>query len=246
MHGYAHSAVLANERGFDVARVWHGGSHEYPHAVVSGEFAQAGSELIRASFPEHKVSRVDVRQDFGGEGAYDAIQPALLDAAQRHRVKVNTAGDHLLTMKGRTCYVGSPKSNVMMRLYDKAEQLRAQLAVPRGACPVAYGLVAGIPEHLARLEAQIRPKTAEQKAAFATMEPVEALGAAHWMREVWKIVAGLELQPVKLGQVWRPADHERAYRFLLGQYARVFRQMHQDLGSWECVGLQIGSDLAEG
>lgn len=247
-HGYSHTAVLGNEQRGDVARVWHGGSHEYPHAIVSGEWAQPGAELIRAAFPEHKVARVDVKQDFEGADAYDRMQAELLDVAGRRRVKVGTAGDHLLTMKGRTLYLGSTKADVRARLYDKAEEMRSAIAAPGSGVDAMqwYRDVWGVPEHLTRLEAQIRPHTPAAKVAFATIEPVDALGSAAWLREVWKQIAGLELQPVRVGKGWRQSDDERAYRYLLASYGGVLRRRCADLGSWECVGLQLGCDLAEG
>jgi hypothetical protein len=236
--GYAHSTVLGNDAEGAVAQVWHGGTHSLPHFLCSGEWAQPGAELIRVAYPfKHTIARVDVREDFGDRDAFDRMQVQLLDVAKRHRIKVGTAGDHLLTKKGRTTYLGAPTSAVRMRLYDKAQELRDQLAKDPAR-------LATVPEHLARLEAQVRPQTRLSKAMVATMEPVEVLGSAKWMREVWRAVAGLDLQPVQVGRGYRQADDERAYRFLLAQYGGVLRRMQVDQGSWECVGLQIGSDLA--
>lgn len=241
LHGYASTTVLGNQEHGPVARVWHGGTHEYPHAVLSGEWAQPGSELIRAAFPVHSVSRLDVRADFSDEGAFDSIQIPMLDVARSHRLKVGTAGDNLVTMRGRTVYLGSPSSAVRLRLYDKRDEILSRYAeedrklISKSLC---------IPDHLARLEAQIRPHTKESRSAFASIEPTNALGCSRWMREVWKAVAGLDLTPVQVGRGWRQSDDERAYRYLLAQYGGVFRRMFQDLGSWDCVGLQIGSDLA--
>lgn len=241
MHGYAQTTMLGNDQDGTVARVWHGGTHEYPHAVLSGEWAQPGAELIRASFPLHTVSRLDVREDFSDEGAFDAIQPHLLSAAASHRLKVGTAGDHLLTMKGRTVYLGAASSAVRLRLYDKREEMLAKYGSDCDRQLAAKGLK--IPDHLARLEAQIRPHTKEARAEFASIEPVDALGCSRWMREVWKAVAGLELTPVQVGRGYREADDARAYRYLLAQYGGLLRRMQTELGSWDCLGLQIGHDL---
>lgn len=238
MHGYASTATLGSEHDGPVARVWHGGSHEYPHAVLTGEWAQSGAELIRAQFPSHLVSRLDVREDYLEVGAFDAIQPHLLGAARLHRLTVNTAGDHLLTFKGRTLYIGAPSSAVRMRLYDKAAEVRSKLA------PSSSENARAIPEHWTRLEAAIRPATKEARSAFAVIEPVDALGSSRWMREVWRAVAGLDLAPVQVGRGYRQSDDERAYRYMLAQYGGVLRRLQVDLGSWDCVGLQLGSDLA--
>lgn len=236
-HGYAHSTVLEAADGFR-ATVWHGGSHEYPHAVLTGEAAQPGAELIRAAFPQHFVTRADAREDFADEGAFDRILPELLEVAKGHRVKVDTRGDHLLTLEGRTVYLGAPSSACRQRLYDKAAELRAKFA----SDPVR---LAQVPQHLARLEAQVRPQTHEARLAFASIEPMAVMGSSAWLREVWKRVAGLELEPVQVGKPWRQSDDERAYAYLLAQYGGVLRRLCGDLGSWDMVGRQIGHDLDE-
>jgi hypothetical protein len=243
MHGYAHTAVLGNEARGPVARVWHGGSHPYPHAVLSGDYAQPGAELIRTAFPAHTVARADVKADFEGPEVYDQVLGQLLGVAARRGVKVGTAGDHLVTMRGRTTYLGSTKSPVRVRLYDKAAELRAQLVPPKWANAEDWYREKGVPEHLTRLEAQIRPHTREAKASFATLEPQQMLGSAAWLREVWREVAQLDVQPVRVSKAWRQSDDERAYRYMLAHYGGVLRRLHVDLGSWECVGLQIGEDL---
>ena len=236
-HGYAHSTVLDAADGFR-AQVWHGGSHVYPHAVLTGEAAQPGAELIRAVFPEHFVTRADAREDFGDLGAFDRILPELLQVAKAHRVKVDTRGDHLLTMQGRTVYLGAPSSACRQRLYDKAAELRARFA----ADPVK---LAQVPENLARLEAQVRPQTLEARRMFASIEPLEVMGSSAWLREVWLRVAGLQLEPVQVGKPWRQASDDRAYAYMLAQYGGLMERLVADLGSWECFGLQLGHDLAE-
>lgn len=236
MHGYAHSALLSDSRGL-LAQVWHGGCHEYPHAVLTGENAQPGAELIRVTWPEHTVSRVDACEDFE-EPVFESIQAAMLTAAQAHRVKVDTRGDHLLTKQGRTVYLGSVKSPCRMRLYDKAAELRSRFAKDPAR-------LAEVPEHLVRLEAQVRPASASARRSFASIEPVEVMGSAAWQREVWRLVMGMDLQPVDVRKPWRQSDDDRAYAFLLAQYGKVLQRLKGDLGSWECVGLQIGHDLEE-
>lgn len=236
-HGYSHSTALEGSEGFR-ATVWHGGSHHYPHVVVTGEDAQPGAELIRAAFPEHFVTRADAREDFGDAGAFDRIQVELLEVAKQHRVKVDTRGDHLLTKQGRTIYLGAPSSACRQRLYDKAAELRAKFA----SDPVR---LAEVPAELVRLEAQVRPQSAEAKLAFATIEPLAVMGSSAWLREVWKRVAGLDLEPVQVGKPWRQADDERAYGYLLAQYGGLLERVCSDLGSWDMVGRQIGFDLAQ-
>lgn len=236
-HGYAHTTVV---HGLDgrLGHVWHGGSHTYPHAVITGEDAQAGAELIRAEFPDHLVTRADAREDFADPGAFDRITPHLLDVATSHRVKVDTRGDHLLTKQGRTVYLGSPTSATRLRLYDKAAEMRSKLA----ADPIK---LAAVPEHLTRLEAQVRPQTRQARRDFSMIEPMAVMGSSAWLRALWSLVAGLELEPVQVGKGYRQADDDRAYAYLLAQYGGLLARMASDLGDWACVGKQIGQDLAD-
>lgn len=246
MHGYATTAGLGNVNEGSVAKVWHGGTHPHPHVVLSGRWAAPGAELIRARFPEHSVSRLDVRQDFNDEGAFDSIQGELLRAAKHHRVSVRTAGDHLLTMKGRTTYLGAPSSAVQLKVYDKAAEVLAKLPPCGPRRQRAWSAISeGFPKHWTRLEAMVRPATKEARTEYSRLQPVEALGCTQWMRDVWGAVAGLELEPAPVGRGYRVTDDERAYRFLLLHYGPLLRRMHGDQGSWECVGRQIGDDLAD-
>ena len=237
VQGYGTATLVEDETGI-LGRVLHGGTHAHPNAMFTSDAAQPGAELIRARFPAHVVTRLDAREDFADEGAFDRILPALLSAAERHRVTVDTRGDHLLRKVGRTVYLGAPSSAVRNRLYDKAAELRAKFA----ADPVK---LATVPEHLTRMEAQVRPQHQLARQAFATIEPLAVMGCSAWLREVWQQIAGLELEPVQVGKPWRQSDDDRAYAYLLSQYGGLLRRLHDDLGSWECVGLQMGHDLAE-
>jgi hypothetical protein len=224
--------------GEPAGQVSHGGTHAHPHAQFTSDSAQSGAELIRARFPSHTVTRLDAREDFGDAGAFDRMLPVLLKAAERHRVKVDTRGDHLLRREARTVYLGAPSSAVRLRQYDKAAELRAKFA----ADPVR---LAEVPETLTRLEAQVRPQTRDARAAFASIEPMAVMGCSAWLREVWEEVAGLRLEPVQVGKPWRQSDDDRCYAYLLAQYGGFLERFKNDLGSWACVGEQIGSDLAE-
>jgi hypothetical protein len=236
-HGYGGGAALVDGSG-PVVRVWWGGVHEHPHVVASGETAQAAAELLRAELPDHGVSRADACIDYAEPGAYDRLQGLAVGVAKDKGIRVGTAGDHLVTLQGRTLYLGATSSHTRLRLYDKAAELRQQFALD----PVR---LAGVPDELARLECQVRPQTREAKAAAATVDPLTLMGSAAWMRELMRQVAGLELHPFEAGRVWRQADDERAYAALLAQYGGLLGRMCADQGTWDMVGRQIGHDLAE-
>lgn len=238
-HGYAFGQRL-NDGDGQVCMVWYGGTHELPHVVSSGETAQPVAEVLRAEYGGglHRVSRADACIDFAEPGAYDRLQGIALGVAAEAKVKVSTAGDHLLTKQGRTVYLGAPTSHTRLRIYEKADELREKFR----ADPVR---LASVPAELARLECQVRPQTPMARVAAAQVDPLVLMGSSRWMRELMRLVAGLELEPFEAGKPWRQADDERAYAALLAQYGGLLGRISTDLGSWDMVGRQIGHDLAE-
>lgn len=237
-HGYGNGQRLLDGQG-QVCMVWWGGTHERPHVVSSGETSPAVAEVLRTEYAgAHWCTRVDVCQDYAEPGAYERLQELALAVAADKGIKVGTAGDHLLTKQGRTVYLGASSSHTRLRLYEKADELRQQYRND-------LAKLATVPEHLARLECQVRPQTKEAKALAAAVEPMAIMGSAAWMRELMRRVAGLELEPFEAGKPWRQADDDRAYAALLAQYGGLLERVRVDLGSWDMVGRQIGHDLAE-
>jgi hypothetical protein len=235
-HGFGAGARLVDADG-PVAQLWWGGMHEHPHAVVSGEAAEGAAQLLRAELPDHSVSRADACIDFAEPGAYERLQGLAVGVARERKVKVGTAGDHLVTLQGRTVYLGATSSHTRLRLYDKAAELRGQFARDPER-------LAAIPAELARLECQVRPQTPAAKREAASADPLVLMGSAAWMRELMRQVSGLDLVPFEAGRVWRQSDDDRAYAAVLAQYGSLFRRMAAVQG-WECLGLQIRDDLAE-
>jgi hypothetical protein len=237
LQGYA-VRTLVTDDGVSMGHVMHGGVHEHPHAQFTSDAAVPGSAMLRQSFPDHSVSRVDVCQDYSDPDAFDRMLPVLLDAAKRHRVTVDTRGDHLLRQEARTVYLGAPSSAVRIRQYDKAAELRAKFS----SDPVRSQQV---PQHLTRVEAQIRPQHKLIKRTFAYIEPEQCMGSSPWLREIWSQIGGMDVTPVQVGKAWRQSDDERIYSALLAQYGKTLLRLRDDLGSWECVGKQIGADLKD-
>jgi hypothetical protein len=236
-YGYGRGFKLQDADGV-IGQLWEGGTHTKPHVLITGENAPQGAQVLRECFPEHWISRADVCRDSTDPGAYDVIQLAALDVAARRRVKVGTAGDHLLTMEGRTLYLGAPSSAARGRLYDKRAELMHKV---RGN----PALLRAIPPHLTRLEIQVRPATRELKRACSMSEPEQLLGAAKWMRELSGLVFDVEPAPCLVHAPWRQSDANRAYWAMLKQYRLTFIEQLEAVGSWDLVGRNIGSDLAE-
>lgn len=236
-HGYGAGRRLRDGLG-TVAQVWFGGCHEHPHVVASGDSAQPVSEVLRAAPWPHRVSRADACIDFAEPGAYRRLEGIALAVADAQRVKVGTAGDHLLRLQGRTLYLGAPSSHTRLRLYEKGDELRAKYRDQPDR-------LASVPEELARLECQVRPATPEAKMAAAAASPVELMGSTKWMRELMRQVSGAELEPFQAGKPWRQADDDRAHAALLAQYGALLLRRKEEHGSWAAYGAQVEYELAE-
>lgn len=230
-HNYHQSFTVRDQRGERVALVLAGGPNGHPNAAASGASTEAFVSLVREQWPEHHVTRFDAAEDFCEAGAWDRLETVCRGVAKDHGVKARLILPDDLS-EGRTYYMGAPTSDVRVRLYEKTAEVR------RGLPPDRWSEV---PENWVRLETQVRPRKDFKKIA-AMVEPQIAWGFSGWTSQLAAKALHIELERIKM-QAGRETDDERAFRFMLRQYGRVFLNMRRDLGNWECVGLTIGEGL---
>jgi len=214
--------VVGNETRF---KINFGGQNEEhgPNVVGSGASAQVLADVVRENFPVHRVSRLDSCADYYHLDAYDYLRKIALAIGKQHRVQCREIVKPLKDSDdGRTLYLGSQTSAVSMRIYEKGKQLQTD-------------------SEWVRAELQIRPQK-EQKSMMASLDATQVWGLAKWSHEMGVQLGKRDLQRVD-ANVYQPSDHERAYRFMLKQYRRIFEQMLASHGSPEAVGAQIFYDL---
>jgi hypothetical protein len=232
-HNYWQSFKILDKEGHRVAEVLAGGPNGHPNAVSSGLPAQAFSEVVRKAWPVHKVTRFDSAEDMVGEDVMGRLEAVCKSLAEELKIK----GRSVLPddpRDGKTYYMGAPSSDTRVRLYDKTAESRLKLPPEKHK---------DIPENWVRLEIQVRPRNDfRELAAFST--PENAWGFSGWTSELARRAFSLDIPRVTM-QAGRETDHQRAYRFMLKQYGAVLKQMLDDLGSWDCVGLTIGADLSK-
>jgi hypothetical protein len=194
-----------------------------PNVVGSGAAADLLANVVREKFPAHRVSRVDSCEDYFHRDAYDYLRKVALKIAKEQRVQCREIVKPLVDSDdGRTLYLGSQTSPVSMRIYEKGKQL-------------------GRESEWVRAELQVRPQKDVKR--FASMlNPTEVWGLSKWSHSMALQLGKKDLKRVEM-QVYQPSDHDRAYRFMLRQYRRVFEQMLSLHGSPEAVGAQIFYDL---
>jgi hypothetical protein len=91
-NGYQRAARVV--QGGEVLAVaqW-GGNGDRCHVYGAGAAAPRLAEVIRREAPGHRVTRVDVCEDWDGEGLFDALSVELLGIADKHRLKLSILGD---------------------------------------------------------------------------------------------------------------------------------------------------------
>lgn len=251
LHGYPMGTDFVRDGDVVAKMIW--GGEAAPHVWASGSDAREVSALIREIWPGHYVTRVDVAYDFMEGEPWAALYESCVlvadyldDGTPRARpLKVATLGDWVREDEGfpggRTLYVGSMKSPVLARLYEKGKQMRA----------LYPDQLEKYPEGWVRLELQVRP---QDKARYevAKLEPAAIWGTSRWARSLHGRVFGGEVSAVLMAE-HRPADDERAWRFLLRQYGPLLRRRAALLGShgplagrraaWESLGVLLGQRL---
>ena len=212
--------------GEDVrARVLHGGAIARPHVLMSGSEAPPLAAALRDLWPSgHEVARMDACEDFDGPGTWDRLVEPLLRIADERQLSIDQAGDWHRLEAGRTLYVGSPKSAVRVRLYEKGKELRV-----KGIDPAAS-------LDLCRLEVQVRPQ-GKSRFVAATGSPDDAWGYSVWSRAVAAELLALDVPRVAVKE-GRLSNDERAIRHLAKQYAGPLSR-RAAATSWEELALQL-------
>ena len=251
LHGYPNGTDFLRDGNVIAKMIW--GGQQSPHAWASGSDARQFADVVRTEWPRHYVTRVDVAYDFVDGDTWAQLYAHCVEVAdtlpsgepRRRPLKLATLGDWVREDEGfpggRTLYVGSMKSPVLCRLYEKGKQMRSLHPDQLDKYPLGW----------VRLELQVRPEGASRY-EVATLEPSAVWGTSAWARALHDSVFGSDLSAVLMA-VHRLPDDERAMRFLLRQYGPLLRRraalLTADdtaagrLGSWSELGVQLGLSL---
>lgn len=230
LHGYTDCVELRTDLGV-AARVLVGGSNSWPHAFVQGEATSDFVTAVRGAYPDrHWVTRADSAEDFDAGDAWDLLLAQCLAMAEERGLRIDQQGDWINEQYGRTLYVGSRKSPVFTRLYEKGKQQRSQAPNPSAAAAISPDWV--------RLEMQVRPEKAARYRA-ATASPEDLWGYSPWGQALAERCFGLSVPRVQM-HAWREGDDRRAIEWMVRQYGPHLERLQERLGSWEDLGRYLG------
>lgn len=184
------------------------------HVTTTSESCDEVVPVLRRLWPDHRVSRADSAVDFAAD--FDALDVIVLafarDHGLSHRLITNSEG-------GATRYLGSPSSEVQVRVYKKSEQLLA--LHPESAADIVPGIV--------RFELVARPGKRDVKESAGTMHPDALWGLSKWSKELALVVLNLDAERVST-HFRRPTDWGRAMHYLGIQYGPMVERRAELVG----------------
>lgn len=236
VHSYDHSATFVEQHTGEVlGHLAFGGSRvgDTVRVEVKGEQTPFFVDTLRASGIEYKCTRVDSCADFNEDGVFDRLLQVCLDAKKHHGIKGSKAGDwDDFPEQGRTLYLGSPKSAMLLRLYEKGKQLGHDTMAAR------------MFHNWVRIEAQLRPQRPEAKIAAASFTPADVWGASVFTRQIAERIFIEAVKPFI--QPRKASSLDVALNWACKQYGNAFSSELDRLGGdFEAFGLEIFRRVVE-
>lgn len=172
-----------------------------------GETSPKLAEAIRTNYPVHGVPRADVCEDYNEPNCFSALQ-AIVRAHKGPRVKGGYVALPDAPEDGKTWAAGVRGGVSYIRVYEAGKHPdRVHLGKP----------------HWSRLEGEFRPHYARDKAAAATMEPLQFWGLSAWTQRVGE---ALTLSPIERYEPEiRKYSYDKTTRYIALTFRRHFEEM---------------------
>lgn len=164
-------------------------------------------EAIRVHHPGHSVPRVDVAEDYAGEGLFERLQ-----ALVRANKGVKTKGGYVALPddadEGKTWCAGVRGGVGYVRVYEPGKMKERAGQFARDAV---------------RVEGEFRPHYARDKLAVAAMSPAQVWGLASWTHRVGQALTQCDL-PRYEPQI-RKYTHDKTTRYIALTFRRHWEEM---------------------
>lgn len=192
----------------EICCIAHGGYQDLARVETSGSQTESIRDLFMEILPETgcKVPRIDSAFDsLSGTGEFNRVASWLENRAKQAGINcqwiINTDPN-----KGNTLYVGSRKSRVQIRLYEKGKQT---------------GYRAG---DWWRAEVQYRPRSTEKESVYKWTSG-RVWGVSRVTVDLWEYLGGERLVAPKIDYVPPEKDLEYRTLHLLHQYGNLLGEL---------------------
>ena len=234
---YAGITFIQDAQGRKLAQVKHGGSQPNPHAEAEGVAAPIAAAALRSMREEHFVTRVDSAMDLTAEGLFEHLHDLARALEAEFGLHLNYAGAALDNReRGTTIYLGSKKSQVFLRIYQKGLQIAEMQEMHRDAITPEL-------RNWVRSELVFRPQKKRIKAFGATVTPGGVWGVSTWSQRFAKDALSIDAERVNVNQR-RESNHQRALRYMAHQYRSHLDQLLRDCDGDYAEAMAVLVDLA--
>lgn len=172
---------------------------------------------FRIGIPEHKVSRCDVAIDNEDEGLFERTDEAALGIKRKYGLIGYIDGDWDHPELGRTRYLGSRKSEIRVRTYEKGKEPEY--------------IHANRPNWI-RSEIQFRPRVG-YKELFASISPDDVWKVSKWTSEFFSLITGMSCGRLKMKLPKPKTDFEMRFSAMLKQYGRTIEEGLSIFGTYD-------------
>lgn len=220
---YARNRIITDHSGRQLLAVKSGGSNPHPHVECYGLASQPLADYLRGGL-SHRPTRIDHAVDRKGAGLFDRVHAFAVQLARKHGLRGAPAGDWVTPDAGRTFYLGSRRSQVSVRIYEKGLKYAHDLGL----------FVTDELRDWVRFELEFHPQTEAAKNLAPAVTGPQLWGSTIWTAELASEVLSMATETVSIRER-RESNTERALRFMGAQYSSHLRVLFD----------QCGHDLAE-
>ena len=181
---------------------------EIVYIEAKGETTPEVVEAIRRDFPLHSAPRLDVCEDYDQPGAFEALQ-AVIRATKGPRVSGGYVALPDDIERGRTWAAGTRGGVGYIRVYEAGKHPdRVHLGRPNWS----------------RAELEARPHYAKDKAAAATMSPLDVWGVCRWTHQVGERLTSCPIN--RFEPEIRQYSHDKTTLYIARTFRRHLQEMH--------------------
>ena len=234
---YAHNTLILAPCGMRWLSVRHGGRNGFPFVECKGPASPIVAETIRAHFPHHSPSRIDSAYDLLGPDVFSDLHRLALDTQSRG-IRLDYAGaapDN--RHRGTTLYLGSRKSQVFVRIYQKGLKTAEEMGLAPDDIPDEL-------RHWVRVEIELKPEKKPAKEAAKSLTPEGVWGCSPWVRRFAREALAIDAERVTMREK-RETNHERAMRYMVMQYGSHLIEEARRCGGWADLGRSLGERCIE-
>lgn len=221
-NGYERACVIHRGDNKLATVQWGGNTGDMTQIKGTGENAAQVAEIIRDIWPHHRLQRADVAEDYSEPDVFKTLTDHAVYLANHYGLKLNQIGDWVrddVMGKGRTLEVGSRQSPGFLRIYEKGKEKAVRSG---GECTD--------PDH-ARAEVEIKPQNRYQGFALAKLEPRDYWRCTPFLNEYSKILFQSDMERIRLHNVTKLSDDDRALQMMLKQYGNIMARLTMANGS---------------